>query len=101
MQLSKPEIGTVNRSSIILRLLATAGRKGLALTERSSRSALPHGIVHRLLKHLGETGLTFQGEETRRYMLGPVTYELGLAAAEIFDFRGLCPAGTGTAVPGK
>lgn len=90
MSMNKSEIGTLNRSSSILRLLATAGKRGLALTDIAARSALPHGTVHRLLKQLGDTGLTFQSEESRRYLLGPVAYELGLAAAEIFDFRSLC-----------
>ncbi|MDF3134546.1 IclR family transcriptional regulator [Pseudomonas extremaustralis] len=90
MSINKTEIGTLNRSSTILRLLATAGKRGLALTDIASRSALPHGTVHRLLKQLGDTGLTFQSEESRRYLLGPVAYELGLAATEIFDFRSLC-----------
>ena len=90
MSTHKSEIGTLNRSSTILRLLATAGKRGLPLTDIAARSDLPHGTVHRLLKQLGDTGLTFQNDESRRYLLGPVAYELGLAAAEIFDFRGLC-----------
>src|SRR5690606_31504153 len=66
------------------------GKRGLALTEISSRSALPHPTVHRLLKQLNSEGLSFQHDETRRYLLGPVAYELGLAAAEIFDLRHVC-----------
>lgn len=50
MSTNTTEIGTLNRSSTILRLLATAGKRGLALTDIASRSALPYGTVHRLLK---------------------------------------------------
>ena len=34
--------------------------------------------------------MVFQHEDSRRYLLGPVAWEIGLAAAEIFDFRYLC-----------
>jgi DNA-binding IclR family transcriptional regulator len=90
MPSSKDDIGTIRRANLLLRLLATAGKRGMALTEISSRSALPHPTVHRLLKQLNSEGLIFQHGESRRYLLGPVTYELGLAAAEIFDLRHVC-----------
>ncbi|GAB7549486.1 IclR family transcriptional regulator [Cupriavidus sp. 8B] len=83
-------VGTIRRANLLLRLLATAGRRGLALTEISSRSALPHPTAHRLLKQLHREGLVVQNDESRRYLLGPVAYELGLAAAEIFDLRHVC-----------
>jgi DNA-binding IclR family transcriptional regulator len=90
MPSSSDEIGTIRRANLLLRLLATAGKRGLALTEISTRSALPHPTVHRLLKQLSAEGLIFQQEESRRYSLGQVIYELGLAAAEIFDLRHVC-----------
>jgi DNA-binding IclR family transcriptional regulator len=90
MAANRDDIGTIRRANLLLRLLATAGKRGLALTEISARSALPHPTVHRLLKQLSQEGLIFQNEESRRYLLGPVAYELGLAAAEIFDLRHIC-----------
>lgn len=90
MPSNRDDIGTIRRANLLLRLLATAGKRGLALTEISLRSALPHPTVHRLLKQLNNEGLIFQHEESRRYLLGPVAYELGLAAAEIFDLRHVC-----------
>lgn len=90
MPSNRDDVGTIRRANLLLRLLATAGKRGLALTEISSRSALPHPTVHRLLKQLNNEGLIFQHEESRRYLLGPVAYELGLAAAEIFDLRHVC-----------
>lgn len=83
-------VGLIRRSAFLLRLLATAGKRGLALTELSAKSNLPHSTVHRLLKQLSAEGLTFQSLETRRYLLGPLAYELGLAASDLFDFRSLC-----------
>jgi DNA-binding IclR family transcriptional regulator len=90
MTSNKDNVGTIKRANLLLRLLATAGKRGLALTEISSRSALPHPTVHRLLKQLNGEGLICQHDESRRYLLGPVAYELGLAAAEIFDLRHVC-----------
>lgn len=84
------KIGTIKRANLLLRLLATAGKRGLALTEIASRSDLPHPTVHRLLRQLNSEGLTVQHDESRRYLLGPVAYELGLAATEIFDLRHIC-----------
>jgi len=90
MPRNQEDVGTIRRASLLLRLLATAGKRGLALTEIAARSVLPHPTVHRLLKQLSSEGLIFQHEESRRYLLGPVAYELGLAAAEIFDLRHVC-----------
>lgn len=90
MSLNESHTGTIRRANILLRLLATAGRRGLALTEISTRSMLPHPTVHRLLKQLTSEGMIYQHDESRRYLLGPVVYELGLAAAEIFDLRQYC-----------
>ena len=88
--MTREDVGTIHRANMLLRLLATAGKRGLALTEMSARCALPHPTVHRLLKQLHGEGLVVQHGESRRYLLGPVAYELGLAAAEIFDLRHVC-----------
>ena len=90
MSSNKDKVGTIRRANMLLRLLATAGKRGLALTEMSARSELPHPTVHRLLKQLSSEGLIVQYGESRRYLLGPVAYELGLAATEIFDLRHVC-----------
>lgn len=90
MDTNTHEVGTIHRSSIILRFLATAGKRGLALTEISAKALLPHGTVHRLLKQMSEEGLVFQHEQSRRYYLGPFSYELGLAATAIYDYRPVC-----------
>jgi hypothetical protein len=43
------DLGTIERALELLRLLATAGRYGLALTQVSGETGLPHSTVHRLL----------------------------------------------------
>lgn len=71
---------------VLLRLLAASGRRGSPLTELSRQTCLPHSTVHRLLKQLIDERLAIQLEETRRYALGPMCFELGVAAYP-YDLR--------------
>ena len=87
---SSPDSGSLRRGVLLLRLLATAGSRGLALTELAARSALPHPSVHRVLRQLVEERLAEHNPETRRYRLGPLSFELGLAGSTMFDIRDLC-----------
>ena len=80
-------VGPLQRGTMLLRLLATASARGLALTDLSAKTGLPHSTVHRLLATLIREGLVIQLEDTRGYALGPLTFELGLAAAQRFDAR--------------
>lgn len=68
----------------MIRLLATAGRRGAALTDLASSAALSHATVHRLLQRLIAERLALQ-LESKRYALGPLAFELGVAAAAQFD----------------
>lgn len=73
-----------------MRVLATAGARGMPLTDMAVKSALPHSSVHRVLKQLIAERLVEYDSETHRYRLGPLTFELGLAGSTIFDIRDLC-----------
>lgn len=84
------DVGTLARAMHLLRLLATAGRRGLGLTELAQRTGLPHPSVHRLLQHLMAERMVSQTETTRRYRLGRMAFELGLAAASMYDLRDAC-----------
>ncbi|WP_176079810.1 IclR family transcriptional regulator [Paraburkholderia tropica] len=84
------DIGSIERAFELLRLLATAGRYGLALTQLSESSGLPHSTVHRLLQRLIRQRMVSQRESNKRYILGPLSFELGLAASQIFDLREPC-----------
>lgn len=75
---------------MLLRLLAAAGRRGVALTQLAKSAGLPNSSVHRLLKQLREHRLVMQVEGSARYVIGPLAYELGLVAAHQFDIRELC-----------
>ncbi len=82
--------GTLKRAFVLMRLLATSGQRGGSLTDLSKASGLPHPTVHRLLQQLVAERLVRQVGETRRYALGSLTFELGVAAAPQFDLRGFC-----------
>lgn len=80
--------GPLQRGTALLRLLAAAGPRGLPLSQLSAKTTLAHSTVHRLLAHLIHERLVIQIEENRSYALGPLAFELGLAAAQRFDLRG-------------
>ncbi|MFF7309133.1 IclR family transcriptional regulator C-terminal domain-containing protein [Streptomyces sp. NPDC008137] len=81
--------GPLSRAVSVLRLLANAGPAGVALTEITQQVGLPHATVHRLLKQLVSLRLV-RRTDSRRYALGVLTFEFGLAAAQSFDLRGIC-----------
>jgi DNA-binding IclR family transcriptional regulator len=85
-----PDYGTVERTIEMLRLLATAGRYGLALTQVASAAKLPHPSAHRLLRRLIAERMVVQRDSDKRYMLGPLSMELGFAASLIYDLRDPC-----------
>ncbi len=87
---SNSDSGSLKRGVVVLKLLATAGPRGLALTEVSSQAALPHSSAHRLLMQLVAERLAEHNPETRRYKLGPLAFELGLAGSSMYDIRDIC-----------
>lgn len=82
--------GPLARGAALLRLLATAGRRGAALSALAQTTGLAPSTTHRLLVQLVAERLAMQLDDSRRYAIGPMAYELGLAAAQQFDIRGLC-----------
>lgn len=82
--------GPLARAVGLLRLLASAGRQGISLSSLAQHTALPASTVHRLLTQLLSERLAMQVEGDKRYVIGPLAYELGLVAAQQFDIRELC-----------
>ena len=82
--------GSLKRGVALLKLLATAGARGLALTEIAAKAGVPHPSVHRVLHQLVLERLVDHHAETRRYRLGPLAFELGLAGSTMHDIRDLC-----------
>lgn len=88
--MNSSDAGSLKRGAVLLRLLATAGPRGASLTDLAAQAGLPHPSAHRVLKQLQAEGLAEHNPDTRRYRLGPLTFELGLAGSTIFDIRDLC-----------
>lgn len=80
-----PGTQTIQRASLLMRLLASRSRGGLRLAEVVKNSGLEHPTVHRILRGLMAEGLVTQDAGSRRYLLGPLVFELGLAAAPQFN----------------
>ncbi len=84
------DTGSLKRGIALLKLLATAGPRGLALTEIAARTDLPHPSVHRVLQQLSAERLVDRQPELRRWRLGPLAFELGVAGSTMYDIRDLC-----------
>jgi DNA-binding IclR family transcriptional regulator len=71
----------------LLRELAARGRFGWGLGDLSARCGLDKGTAHRLLAHLKRERMVQQRPGDRRYVAGPLVYELGLALSDYAAFR--------------
>ncbi len=80
---------SVERAAAVLALFASASKATLGITEISQSLGLSKAVVHRLLGALREYGLIGFEESTRRYRLGPMALELGLAYLANVDVRDL------------
>lgn len=77
---------SISRAITILRLMTRRGFDGSRLSDLTKGSGLPHPTVRRILKCLEEERLVIQNPETRRYQLGPLNFELGLATMQRATF---------------
>ncbi len=76
---------SLHRAIGLLRLLASHTRIGWRLSDLADHTGLDPGTVHRLLRGLVDEGLVTRVADSRHYTLGPLAFELGLAAAPYFD----------------
>lgn len=81
---------TIQRASLLMRLLASRSRGGMRLSDVVKNSGLAHPTAHRMLKGMMAEGLVMQDAGTRCYLLGPLVYELGLAASPQFSLPEIC-----------
>lgn len=82
----------ITRAVLVLKLLARQADVGLRLVDLAQAAELTRPTMHRLLKALVAQGMAVQDAATRRYRLGPLVFELGLAAAHRFNLRDLSTA---------
>lgn len=81
---------SITRVSRVLREIASGNRLGLRLTDIAMQTGLEPPTAHRILKGLIRERMVAQSPQTRRYYLGNLIYELGLAATPGSNFRNLC-----------
>ena len=81
---------TIERASLLVRLIASRSRTGMRLTEVVQHSGLQRPTAHRILKCLVDEGFLMQDTESHHYFLGPLIFELGLASAPQFNLCDIC-----------
>lgn len=69
-------IQAVDRAVALLRALSTAGPDGSSLKQLTTTVGLRASTGRTLLSSMIEHGLVTQDEQTRRYLLGPLVFEL-------------------------
>ena len=83
---------TIQRASLLVRLVASRSRTGMRLAEVVQHSKLERPTAHRILKCLVEEGFLMQAGDSHQYFLGPLIFELGLAASPQFNLSEICQA---------
>lgn len=81
---------SIDRAVQLLKHVAAHNSAGLTLAQAARDSGLKTPTAHRILASLCEHGLLMQQGAHKQYVLGPLVYELGLAADSRFDLRRLC-----------
>lgn len=83
---------SIERCGMILRTLALRGSIGWRLVDLSAHCELDKGTTHRILSSLVRERLVQQRESDRRYVLGPLLFELGLAVPALAALQAACAA---------
>jgi DNA-binding IclR family transcriptional regulator len=87
---SRDGTGSIRKAVGVLRALADGGLEGVRIAHLLSKSSMPRPTVYRILGGLVEERLVMRIPGSERYALGPVIYELGLAASPGFGLREIC-----------
>jgi DNA-binding IclR family transcriptional regulator len=89
---SRPGDGTrsIRKAFAVLRALADGGADGLGFPDLLRKCGMPRPTVYRILSGLVDERVVVRIPGSERYTLGPVTYELGLAASPGFGLREIC-----------
>jgi DNA-binding IclR family transcriptional regulator len=82
----------IGRSMLVLRAIASAGRRGMRVADIVATSALPQATVSRMLAALLREGVVERDERLRKYYVGPVIHELGLVARADYALPQACHA---------
>lgn len=85
-----PGTQSIERAAHVMRVIASRNSTGLRLVDISRHTKLERPTAHRILRCLVAEALVRQDSETRRYFLGHLIFELGLAASSHFNLRDIC-----------
>lgn len=77
----------VKRIAALLRHVGHGNEKGIRLVDLCKAVNLEQPTAHRMLKALAVEGLVLQCPRSKRYQLGPLIAELGLAVQNKLDIR--------------
>lgn len=83
---------SIERALQVVRVLSTRDRFGWGLADLAARCGLSHATTHRILRGLVRERLVAQRPEDRRYVLGPLVFELGLSMTGHAAFQAACKA---------
>ena len=82
---------SIGRAVQVLRVLSERDRFGWGVVDVAVRCGLSRATTHRILAGLVEEGMAHQRDD-RRYVLGPLVFELALAMTDYSQFQQACQA---------
>lgn len=88
--MSRPGTQSLERGAMLLRELAARGTVGWRLSDLAKRCELDKGTAHRIMGFLVRERLARQRAGDRRYVPGPLLFELSLALPGHGAFRSAC-----------
>jgi DNA-binding IclR family transcriptional regulator len=80
---------SLQRAVALMRSLVGFGRQGASVAELAVAAGVERSTAHRMLKRLAQEGLLSTALNSRRYVFGPLAYEIGLVAADHLDLRSM------------
>ncbi len=86
-----PRSGTqaIERAMLLLRVVASAGRRGMPIVEITAASALSQSTVSRMLGTLLAERMVERDARTRKYFVGHLVHELALVARPRYSLAGV------------
>lgn len=81
---------SIERTIGMLKELATHGAEGARAAQLARSLGLEYPTVHRMMRCLVAQHMVRRDEETLRYSLGPLVYELGLSVPSNINLREIC-----------
>lgn len=83
-------IRSIARLVQLLKEIAKSGTRGATLSDLVVATGLSYSTTHRILRCLIDLDLALKDPRTRRYSLGHLVYELGIAAVPRINLREVC-----------